>query len=581
MTAETPGAFEHSAAPVAAEAQAAAAATEPAAPTPAADPGPVGLDQPDFPIEFADPSHVELTWEWDDMHMPFAFAPLAADYSLAIGEAFSEPYRRYPDFGPFPQEWFAANWNGYTYYALRRNYTQEERKGVLERVVALNRSRIEPTAEYWRDEIVPELRSIYQRMRDVPAERGSLAEIADGWEAAWAALKRAWRIHFDIICGPYQVMEDLADLYEEASPDAPTGEAVRLIQGRRHQLFDVEVGIERLAAIASGSPALADALRSGIRSIGELRGLPAGAEFVTGLEAFLEEHGHLGQSVDDLALASWGEEPANLLAEIAKRLEHAPEPAETRRARLEREADELADAARARLAGEPEELARFEELLRQARDIGFMTEVHNYWIDRRAQAEMRRLALRIGGRMVAEGLLTEAEDTLYLHHDEIGPALRTAADQRALVASRRAEHERQRSLTPPHIVGTPPPPPVGRDRFEADAVEASGDASLLRGTGASAGMATGPARVVLTSNEFDRIQPGDIIVCPSSNPSWVPVFTIAGGLVTNTGGVLSHAAVVAREFGLPAVTGVANATTTIRDGQTLEIDGTTGSVRLL
>ena len=87
--------------------------------------------------------------------------------------------------------------------------------------------------------------------------------------------------------------------------------------------------------------------------------------------------------------------------------------------------------------------------------------------------------------------------------------------------------------------------------------------------------------MILTSTEFDRIGPGDVIVCPSSNPSWVPVFTIAGGLVTNTGGVLSHAAVVAREFGLPAVVGVAGATTAIADGRQLEIDGTAGTVRLL
>jgi phosphohistidine swiveling domain-containing protein len=582
MTAETPGTLEHSAASVEAEAAAdGGAAAESAAPASAGDSGPVGLDQPDFPIEFADPSHVELTWEWDDMHMPFAFAPLAADYSLSIGQAFSEPYRRYPEFGPFPQEWFAASWNGYTYYAVRRNYAQEERAGMLERITALSRSRIEPTAAYWRDELVPELRQLYQGMRDVPVEEPSLSDVADGWDAGWAALERGWRIHFDIICGPYQVMEDLADLYEKASPDAPSGEAVRLIGGRRHELFDVEVAIERLAALAPDSPALATALGGGTRSIDELRSQPGGAEFAAAFEAFLEEHGHLGQSVDDLALASWGEEPANLLAEIAKRLEHTPEPAEGRRARLAAEADELADGVRTRLAAEPEELARFEVLLRQAREIGFMTETHNYWIDRRAQAEIRRLATRIGRRMVGEGLLAAPEDILYLHRDEIGPALRDRTDQRALVAERRAEHERQRTLTPPHIVGKAPPPPVGRDRFEADAVEASDDASLLRGTGASAGTATGPARVVLTSNEFDRIRPGDIIVCPSSNPSWVPVFTIAGGLVTNTGGVLSHAAVVAREFGLPAVTGVANATTTIRDGQTLEIDGTTGTVRLL
>ena len=91
----------------------------------------------------------------------------------------------------------------------------------------------------------------------------------------------------------------------------------------------------------------------------------------------------------------------------------------------------------------------------------------------------------------------------------------------------------------------------------------------------------GPARVTLTQEDFGSVQPGDIIVCPSSNPSWVPLFAIAGGLITNTGGVLSHAAVVAREFALPAVVGTGDATTRIADGRLVEIDGTTGIVRLL
>jgi pyruvate,water dikinase len=82
-------------------------------------------------------------------------------------------------------------------------------------------------------------------------------------------------------------------------------------------------------------------------------------------------------------------------------------------------------------------------------------------------------------------------------------------------------------------------------------------------------------------DDFDRIQPGDIIVCPSSNPSWVPLFSIAAGLVTDTGGVLSHAAVVARELGLPAVVGTRDATRRISDGQLLELDGAAGIVRLL
>ena len=559
-----------------AERPAEAATADPAPPT-----GPVGLDDPNFPIEFADPAHVELSWEWDDMHMPHAFTPLAGDFAIGISDAFAEPYRRYAaEFGPFRQRWFAAVWNGYVYYAYDRGVPFEQRQELYERQLKMWRSRIAPTAAYWQDELLPELHEIYARMDRLPVETAPLASVADDWDAAWADRQRAWDIHFDIINGPYQVMDDLVEAYDAATPGASPGEAVRLAQGSRHELLEMELDTERLAAMAAAEPAVSAALASGVRSVDALRMLASGQEFVTALDAFLAKHGHLGQSVDDLALASWAEEPANFLTELAKRIEHPPEPAETRRRRLAAEADRLAAGVRERLADKPEELAKFEDVLRAAREIGFITETHNYWIDRKSQAATRTLAMRVGRRLVQEDLLGEPEDILFLHHDEIGDTLRGRIDRHALVAERRAALEHYRTLKPPRNVGKPPPPPIAVDRFEAMAVE-SHEADLLKGTGSSAGIYRGPARVVLTSAEFGRIQRGDVIVCPSSNPSWVPVFTMAGGLVTNTGGVLSHAAVVAREFGLPAVTGVAGATTAIRDGQIVEIDGTAGTVRLL
>src|SRR5205823_2872133 len=96
-----------------------------------------------------------------------------------------------------------------------------------------------------------------------------------------------------------------------------------------------------------------------------------------------------------------------LLGEIAKRLDHPVERAEARRVRLAQEAEELAQAARERLAQKPDDLAKFERLLDYARRIGPLTEVHNYWIDRAAQANIRALAMRIGARLVREGVLDE------------------------------------------------------------------------------------------------------------------------------------------------------------------------------
>jgi pyruvate,water dikinase len=168
---------------------------------------------------------------------------------------------------------------------------------------------------------------------------------------------------------------------------------------------------------------------------------------------------------------------------------------------------------------------------------------------------------------------------LFLRRAEVPDLLREPADRRPVVAARKDEYDHWRRVTPPSKIGKPSDEePSGRFGGERFAKE---DEAIVRGTGASAGVVRGPARIVIGPEDFARVQPGDIIIAPSSNPSWVPLFSIAGGLVTNTGGVLSHAAVVAREFDLPAVVGTGDATTRIADGRQLELDGTTGFVRLL
>ena len=197
-----------------------------------------------------------------------------------------------------------------------------------------------------------------------------------------------------------------------------------------------------------------------------------------------------------------------------------------------------------------------------------------------AQARLRGLVMRIARRLAREGVIERADDVFFLGRDEIADAIVDPQARHELVRERRAAFERQRGMRPPRYVGPVPNDTGPADRFDSARIDATAP-DELRGTGASAGVVRGRARLVESQDAFGAVQPGDIIVCPASNPSWVPVFTIAGGLVTNTGGVLSHAAVVAREFGLPAVVGVAGATTKIADGRLVEIDGTAGTVRLL
>ena len=532
-------------------------------------------DPPGFPIAWSDPSDVDRSWRRDEMHSPFCLVPLSQDYVGLIGNGFAYRYERLE----VPISMRAQVVNGYLYFSWVPLGPESGHDAIVEQYVASCRAHTPFAVDYW-ERSVPELRELYDGIAAIEVEQLTTGALAEAWDVAWERAQRAWAIHFYAITGPYQVMDDLADFYESVVEKPHPGEALKLIQGTIHELVGVDAGLGRLTELAAGSPDVASAVRATpAPALEELAELPGGDAFVSELHSFLAEHGHLGQGFDDLALASWGEEPEMLLAEVAKRLEHPVEPAVTRAARLAHEADALADGVRMRLAGQPEKLAEFERLLGLARQIGPITETHNYWIDRMAQARLRTFVMRVGVRLAEAGVIERPSDVLFLRRAEVPDLLHKPGDRRAVVAARKDEHEHWRRFTPPAKIGKPSDEgPSGRFGGERFAKE---DEAIVRGTGASAGVVRGPARIVLGPEDFARVRPGDIIVAPSSNPSWVPLFTIARGLVTNTGGVLSHAAVVAREFALPAVVGTGDATTRIADGQMLELDGTTGYVRLL
>jgi pyruvate,water dikinase len=195
----------------------------------------------------------------------------------------------------------------------------------------------------------------------------------------------------------------------------------------------------------------------------------------------------------------------------------------------------------------------------------------------------RRAFVEAGKHLVARGLIADPEDVIFLTVDEILEELRSSErpDLRPVVEERRAEHSRNRTLTPPRTLGAPPPPPEPgrRDRFWGGAPPES-TGREIRGNAGSRGKVTGIARVALRLSEATSLQPGEILVCTTTAPPWTPLFATAAAIVTDTGGILSHCAVVAREYGIPAVVGTGVATQRIRSGQTVTVDGSAGVVTL-
>jgi phosphohistidine swiveling domain-containing protein len=177
----------------------------------------------------------------------------------------------------------------------------------------------------------------------------------------------------------------------------------------------------------------------------------------------------------------------------------------------------------------------------------------------------------IGAELAGRGLLDDAEDVYFLELSEVRGALR-GADHRPVVAARREEYARE--LRRRHV-----PRILLSDGTEPEALATAGAAAegALVGTPASAGTVTARARVVLDPADA-HLEPGEILVAPSTDPGWTPLFLTAGGLVMEMGGPVSHGAVVAREYGIPAVVGVPDATSRIATGDLITVDGAAGTV---
>jgi pyruvate,water dikinase len=285
------------------------------------------------------------------------------------------------------------------------------------------------------------------------------------------------------------------------------------------------------------------------------------------VRAFLARYGHRAAREIDLGVPRWRDDPTPVLNTLRTYLTHGPseDPARHFREGAAR-ADEAAADLVARVRQEKGRLraAWVRALLRRGRALAGVREYPKFFAVR-LLAALRRVLAGAGADLVAAGRLDRAEDVFFLDLRD----LHTAHDLRAVAAANRQEYERERSRRAvPRVVTS-----TG-ETFYAAPAEAPG---ALAGTAASPGVHEGPARVVFDPREA-RLEPGEVLVAPGTDPAWTPLFLTAGALVMEIGGIMSHGSVVAREYGIPAVVGVAGATQQLRTGQRVRVDGESGLV---
>jgi pyruvate,water dikinase len=231
------------------------------------------------------------------------------------------------------------------------------------------------------------------------------------------------------------------------------------------------------------------------------------------------------------------------------------------------------------LASSPRRLRAFRRLLSETQRLVLVREeqVREWTI---GWPVMRRAVRRIGESLAARAVIAAPDDVFFLTRTEAlaafdGDAAATTVD----VPGRRATREAQARLVPPLLVGRMNP--ILRrlwDSFPRQVGAVRSDHALVTGSPASAGRATGTVRVIRGPTEFDLLQPGEILVAPLTAPAWTPLFLRAAAVVTDVGSAASHASIIAREYGLPAVVGCGDATARLRTGMRVMVDGGSGNV---
>jgi pyruvate,water dikinase len=418
-----------------------------------------------------------------------------------------------------------------------------------------------------------------------------------------------WQYHFEFLNLGYIAYLDFFNFCKQVFPNIPDQSIATMVQGVDMELFRPDDELKGLAALAVelGIQSAFENADDADATLSAIRASEGGEHWITRWEEahdpwfnFTVGNGFYGHD------KYWNEHPEiplNYIKDYIARLDAGQEilrPVEALIAEKERIVEEYRELL------DGDNLAAFDGKRALAAQCYPYVENHNFYIEHWTMGVFWRKIRELSRMFHAEGFWTQPDDLLYLSRNEVRDALFDLVTWWGVGAAepigpsywpeeierRRAIVDALKTARPAPALNTPPASitePFTRMLWgitteqvqqwlgEGEAVEGGG----LRGMAASPGVVEGPARVIMDADHLSEVQQGDILVAPVTAPSWGPIFGKIAATVTDIGGMMSHAAIVCREYGLPAVTGTGSASTTIVTGQRLRVDGTKGTVEIL
>jgi pyruvate,water dikinase len=437
--------------------------------------------------------------------------------------------------------------------------------------------------------------------------RSSAHDLISGYTRLVDLFFLVWQYHFEMLNIGYGAYVTFFQFCKQAFPSISDQEIARMVAGIDVLTFRPDEELKGLArkAVELG---LAERISGGSDAdalLAELRSDEAGRQWVEAFEAaqypwfnFSSDYGfyHDQRSwIDDLSI------PFSGIRGYIRRLQSG-EDINRPTATLRRERDQLAEEYAGFLDGESRR--QFEELLGLSRTVFPFIEDHNFYVEHWMHTVFWNKMREIGALLVERGQFDDGDDVFFLNRHElaqllydvadawaVGVPLRRPAGWRKTVAHRKEVLEALRQWPAPPALGAPPetvtdPFAIMNYGITSERVRewlggGPADGAALTGIAGSPGVVEGPARVIRSEKELGDVRDGEILVCPITAPSWGPVFSTIAGVVTDIGGMMCHAAIVCREYGVPAVVGTGFATQTIVTGQRVRVDGDRGEIAIV
>jgi pyruvate,water dikinase len=527
-------------------------------------------------------------WMADLAHFPKGLLPLTG-YLWTDEITYGQQYACEKLQVPESKGWDERIIDGYSYLAVVEcdpEEVPEREKRYPEKL----RPFIEDLDGMWQKDM-KEWMGVVEDFKNFDIENANNIELREHLEDFFARIHYRWReLHFYYMYPVFTLMWTFGELCQELlgiDQEHPTYKA--LTSGFDNRLFKVNRDLWGLGDRATELGLKDLFLQTEDKDIiPKLEQSEPGRQWLEEYREWLKVEGWRNIDLWDVSSITWIEDPSLPLRDIKQAIAKGGVFAlDSGRKRLSKEREKAEKEVLEKVPADKREW--FEKLMRVAQKGSVFSEEHNWYLDQHVAAISRRIFLEYGRRFAKAGVIDERDDIFYLLPPEIRKAsiCMERIDLRPYVKARKEERERYLKTEPKQFYGemekfpeVAKKNPIIRAVFSPPKVKPELKADLYAAS-TSPGVVEGIARVILNERDLDQLQPNDILVTIATAVPWTPAFSIIKGVVTNAGGGLSHAVLVAREYGIPACVGTREATKKIKTGDRIKVDGDLGAVYIL